>query len=177
MDQLEGAPQIGVEIAFHGVSSLHQSFFSDVESRARLGRNLAGLVTDPARLSVAFDSEAHLGTLQIDLGPQALRLPIQHQGDTIRLADIAPVTVALASYRSAIAARYDYRIQSFRIHLLSVRGLHSCLFSLTGGNPPDGRTLSPCVTLDGEEHCGEPGATGVRFTPEVASQVRACLDL
>ncbi len=172
-----GSPEIGVEIVFVGVAPLHQNFFGDPEARASLGRGLAGKVSNPAKLAIAFDSQEHLGTIQLELAPDGVYTPIGRQGDTLRLSDLAPITVPLASYRSALASRFDVRIESFRVRLFSVRGLHSCLFDITGEAPPDGRTLSPCVHVDGEQHCGRTGPDGVSFSPAVAKTVALCLDL
>jgi hypothetical protein len=172
-----GSPEIGVEINFVGIAPLHQGFFGDPKARSALGRSLAGQVSNPAKLAIAFDSQEHLGTIQLELAPDGIYTPITHQGDTIQLSDLAPITSPLASYRSSLASRFDVRIESFRVRLFSVRGLHSCLFDITGEAPPDGRTLSPCVHIDGEEHCGQPGPAGVTFSPEVARDVATCLDL
>ena len=160
-----------------GVAPLHRSFFSDPTAVDQLGRALAGRIADPARITVAFDSEQHLGTIQLQLEPNGVHVPIQHEGDTVRLSDLAPITVALAEYRSDLAARLDFRLESFRVRLLSVRGLTSCVFDITGQAPPDGRTLSPCVTIDADQRCGQPTDDGVRFEAPVARAVTTCLDL
>ena len=173
----EGGPQLGVEVGFVGVAPLHQGFFGDQDARAQLGRSLAGHVSDPAKLSIAYDSAEFIGTIQLDLPPDGIRTSISRDGATLGLAGLAPITVALASYRSDLAARFDIRIQNFRVRLFSVRGLTSCLFDVTGTSPPDGRTLSPCVHVNGIEHCGQPGPEGVTFQPDVARNVALCLDL
>lgn len=171
------APAIGVELSFDGVAPLHQGFFADAQALSLLGRSMHGHHADPVPVRVSFDSERHLGTIRLQIDPGALSTPIRRHGDTIRLADLAPVTTALAAYRSDLASRLDFRIQSFHIRLFSVRGRDSCTFELAGKPPPDGRTISPCVIVDSEEHCGQPGAEGVTFAPKVANKLAACLDI
>jgi len=95
----------------------------------------------------------------------------------VRLQDLAPITTALATYRSAVASRYDVRVESFHVGIESFRGAHSCIFTVTGTPPPDGRVLSPCVEIDSQQQCGEPSADGTRFSPDAAATIRTCLDL
>ena len=161
---------IGVEIVFVGVGHLHQTFFGDEQLRQRLGAELDGLVTDPARIRVGFDSEEHLGTITLELPPEGLRVQVERQGDALRLDQLAPLTVALANYRDALGARFD-------IELFSARGVTGCTLGITGGNPPDGRTVSPCVLINGQESCGRPTAEGTVFAPEIAAALAECLDL
>jgi hypothetical protein len=172
-----GSPQLGVEVSFVNVAPLHRGFFGEDDARAKLGRELAGKVSDPAKLAIAYDNEQFLGTIQLELVPDGIQQAVRRNGDTVTLGDLAPITVALANYRSDLAARFDYRIQSFRVRLFSVRGLRSCIFDITGLAPPDGRTISPCVIIDGIEHCGQPGAAGVSFEPDVARDIAVCLDI
>ncbi len=171
-----GAPYVRVQLLFDGVAPLHQSFFSDAEAVARLGRSLHGVHSDPVPLEISFDSANHIGFIRLRLDPGALQVPVHRSGDTLQLADLAPLTVPLASYRSELASRLDFRIQSFHIELLSVRGLSACTIELAG-EPPDGRSIAPCVTVGGQEHCGTPTDAGVTFTPEVATELASCLDL
>jgi hypothetical protein len=171
-----GSPAIGVELLFSGVAPLHQSFFSEPEAVGRLGRSLHGHHSDPMPLEISFDSENHLGIIRLRLDPGAALVPIHRAGDTLQLADLAPLTMPIASYRSDLASRLDFRIESFHIELVSVRGLSSCTFRLSG-QPPDGRNISPCVSVGGQEHCGITTAAGVSFQPKVADQLATCLDL
>jgi hypothetical protein len=171
-----GSPAIGVQLLFDGITPLYQSFFSDPQAVGRLGRSLYGRHSDPVPLEITFDSENHLGIIRLRLDPGALLVPIHREGDTLRLADLAPITAPIATYRSELASRLDLRIESFRIELVSVRGLGSCTLGLSG-HPPDGRSISPCVTVQGQEHCGSTGPTGTTFTPEVARALATCLDL
>jgi len=166
---------VGVEIAFVGVAPLHQGFFADADARAQLGRELAGRVADPARLVVAYDAVELRGAIQLDLHAGSLRTPVRRSESHLQLADLAPLTMALATYRSSLAARYDYRIQNFSVRLFAIDGTTSCQLGITGGNPPDGRTLSPCVHINGVERCGTPDGQGVSFNPEVARDLARCL--
>ncbi len=171
-----GSPAIRVELHFDGIAPLHQSFFSDAEAVARLGRSLHGRHSDPVPLEISFDSDNHIGVIRLRIDPGSLQVPIQRTGDTIRLSDLAPITVPIAAYRSELASRLDFRIQSFHIQLLSVRGLSACTIELAG-EPPDGRSFSPCVTVGGREHCGTATDAGFTFTPDVTAELARCLDL
>ena len=172
-----GSPELGVEVAFVGVAPLYQGFFGDAAARSRLGRALAGGVTDPAKLVIAYDSDTRIGTIQLELAPKGIRTELTRSGDTIQLSGLAPLTTALATYRSDLASRFDIRIQNFRVRLFTVRGLTSCVFDVTGEPPPDGRTVSPCVTINGIERCGQPSEAGVTFSHDAARDVATCLDL
>ncbi len=172
-----GSPAVDVELTFAGVAPLHRTFFSDTQATEQLGRSMHGYHADPAPIQVSFNSETHTGIIQLQIEPDAILVPVHAQADTIRLSDLAPITVALASYRSDLASRLDFRIESFRVRLFSVRGLTSCVIDIAGIAPPDGRALSPCVVVDGEEHCGQPGERGVVFSRGVAKKIATCLDL
>ncbi|NOY26199.1 MAG: hypothetical protein GXP62_10045 [Oligoflexia bacterium] len=166
-----------VVLVWQGISSLHKSFFSNSQATTALSLGLAGTVQGPANIYVRYDSVEFLGTIRLQLRPGTLRLVVRHDGDLIRLSDLAPVTRALAAYRSAVASHYDIRVESFRVGIESFRGPTSCIFGVAGTPPPDGSLLSPCVQVDGVEHCGRPEVGGIRFEPAVARAVRRCLDL
>lgn len=166
-----------VVLVWQGISSLYKSFFSDSQATSALSLGLAGSVQAPANIYVRYDSVEFLGSIRLQLRPDTLRLAVRHDGDLILLTDLAQVTRALAAYRSAVASHYDVRVESFRVGIESFRGPTSCVFGVAGVPPPDGSLLSPCVQVDGVEHCGRPEPGGVRFEPGVARAVRRCLDL
>lgn len=168
-----------VQIVFvwEGISALYQSFLSDVEVVTGLSAALTGEVRGPANVYVRYDSEHHRGSMRLQLRPDTLLKPPRRSGDTIALQDLAPLTTALASYRSGVASRKDYRLESFKVGLESFRGARSCIFHVAGTPPPDGHLVSPCVEINGQQKCGDPSPAGVTFPPDVAADVAACLDL
>jgi len=171
------AAPVQVVLVWEGIGNLHKGFFSDPVATTALSTDLAGTVQAPANIYVRYDSKAFVGSVRLQLRPDTLRLAVHSQDDLVDLQGLAPITQALASYRSDVAARFDVRIQSFSVGIESFRGATGCLFGVGGAPPPDGRLVSPCVEVNGQEHCGEPTLQGVRFPPEVARAVRTCLDL
>jgi len=175
---VETAPPVQVVLVWQGIGQLHKGFFSDSALVTRLSADLGGLVASPANIYVRYDSKVFVGSIRLQLRPDTLTLPVATTGDdVVRLQDLAPITTALATYRSAVAGRFDLRVESFAVGIESFRGPHGCVFGVVGQAPPDGRVVSPCVDVDGQQRCGEPGPDGVRFGPDVAKIVRSCLDL
>ncbi len=164
------------ELQWSGVGNLHKSFFADTAVIQQLSADLTGEVRSPAPIAVRYDSQAFTGQIHLLLDPGALPRPVGAQGDVIRLQDLAPLTTALARYRSAVAARFDLRVESFSVAIESVRSGRACTFRVAGPPPPDGRLVSPCVHINGADRCGEPTPEGVRFAADAAADVRACLD-
>ena len=164
------------ELQWTGVGNLHKSFFSDTAVVQQLSADLTGAVRSPAPIAVRYDSKAFTGQIHLLLDPGALSVPVSGSGDVIQLQDLVPLTTALARYRSAVAARFDLRVESFSVAIESVRPGRACTFRVAGPPPPDGRLVSPCVRINGADRCGEPTPDGVRFTADAAADVRACLD-
>ena len=160
-----------------GISHLHQSFFADPNIVTPLSAALTGEVRGPANVYVRYDSTNFRGSVRLQLRPDTLVRKPRRTGDALLLQDLAPITVALARYRSDVASQKDLRIESFQVGIESFRGPRACVFEVAGRPPPDGRLVSPCVSLNGQERCGTPGPEGVRFTPDVAADIAACLDL
>lgn len=173
----DDAEPIDVDLAFFRVRKLYQTFFSDQDATYQLGQDLAGKVRAPAQVRIAYDSETSHGKIMLVIPPDSLLLPVASGGDSLDLQALAPLTWALARYRDAISSRYDVRVSNFEIGIYSLRGPTSCTFHVTGGHPPDGTTISDCVELDGEEHCGKRGESGTRFSSRELSTIRTCLDL
>jgi hypothetical protein len=172
-----GAEPVQVVLVWEGISRLHQSFFSDTALTTQLSAELTGEVLSPANIYVRYNAEAFTGSIRLQLLPDSLERSVRRTGDTIVLQDLAPITTALAGYRSGVAGKKDFRIESFKIGVESVRGARGCIFGVAGSPPPDGRLVSPCVEVNGRLQCGEPGPDGVRFAPKVADDIAACLDL
>lgn len=175
--QVEAAEPVQVVLVWEGIGPLHKGFFSDAQATTGLSVGLAGTVRAPANVYVRYDSASFAGSVRLQLRPDTLRLPVRHQGDVVALGDLAPITRALAAYRSDVAGRYDVRVESFAVGIESFRGADGCVFGIAGAPPPDGSVVSPCVVVGGQQRCGQPEADGVRFPPEVARSIRSCLDL
>ncbi|HCH64660.1 MAG TPA: hypothetical protein DFR83_17770, partial [Deltaproteobacteria bacterium] len=122
-----------------------------------------------------WDQEAFAGTIRLRILPDTLVTPALGSGSQVPLQSLAPLTQALAAYRADVASRFDIRIASFDVALESFSGARHCVFPIAGKPPPDGRLLSPCVMLNGQERCGTPKPDGVAFAPDVAEDLRACL--
>lgn len=171
------ADPVQVVLVWDGISHLHQSFFADPEIVTSLSAGLTGEVHGPANVYVRYDSKKFTGSVRLQLRPDTLVRKPRRSGDSILLQDLAPITVALARYRSDVASRKDYRIESFKIGVESFRGPRACVFEVAGRPPPDGRLVSPCVEINGKQRCGTPGPEGVRFDSESAADIAMCLDL
>jgi hypothetical protein len=171
------AEPVQIVLVWQGISRLHQSFFSDVALTTALSVGLTGEVRSPANLYVRYDAENFRGSIRLQLQPNGLEHAVRRSGDTLMLQDLAPITTALAQYRSGVAATKDFRIESFAIGLESFRGPRGCIFSVAGAPPPDGRLVSPCVEVNGHVLCGEPSPKGAIFSRDAADDIAACLDL
>ena len=174
---LDDAEPVQVVLVWDGIGPLHKSFFSDQEAVTELATDLAGHLKPPADVHVRYDSQEMLGDIQLRLAPDALVSPVAATQERVNLQALVPITTALASYRSNVAARFDFRVESFRVGIESYRGHRICQLSLAGTPPPDGTLISPCVTINGQQHCGEAAAEGVTFSQEAAAHLRACLDV
>jgi len=157
------------------VGDLYQSFFSHAGPITDLSTGLAGHANGPVNVHIRWDQEQFLGTIRLRILPGTLVAPPLGSGELVPLQKLAPMTTALASYRADVAGRFDVRVASFKVALESFSGARHCIFNIAGKPPPDGRVVSPCVMLNGQERCGTPEAEGVRFAPDVADDLRACL--
>lgn len=167
------APEI--LLVWDNVSDLYQSFFSHREPVTRLSEDLTGYANGPVNVHVRWDQKNFVGTIRLRVLPGTLLEPQLGAGAEVPLQALAPLTTALATYRSDVASRFDVRVASFKVALESFSGARHCVFDVAGRPPPDGRVVSPCVQINGTEHCGTPGPTGVTFPPAVADDLRACL--
>ena len=171
------ADPVQVVLVWEGIGALHKGFFSDQESVTGLATDFAGHLKAPVDVTIRYESEEMIGSISLRLAPDALVGEIKTTGNEIPLQALTPITVALASYRSDVAARFDFRVESFAVGVESYRGHRICAFSLAGSPPPDGRLISPCVEINGQQHCGEVTAGGVTFSAEAVDHIRACLDV
>ena len=171
---IEGAALVPVEITWEGVGLLHQSYFSDREAMTGLSVALAPLLAGPVQLFIRYDNKTFQGQLRVRVPPGGFLRPPSESGRSIDLAALAPITTALASYRTSIASRFDVRVDGFAIGIELYRGPASCVVRVGGAPPPDGRVISPCVTVNGAELCGEPSASGVTFGEDAFKKVADC---
>lgn len=167
------APQ--VLLVWDNVGDLYQSFFSKTEPVTRLAEDLAGYANGPVNVRIRWDQENFLGTIRLRVLPGTLIDPALGSGKVVPLQELSPLTTALATYRADVAGRFDVRVASFKIAVESFSGARHCVFPVLGTPPPDGRIVSPCVLLNGQERCGHTVPDGVEFPLEVAEDLRACL--
>ena len=165
-----------VVLVWTGIGDLHKGFFTTQDIVTALTFALDGTVAPPANVHIRFDSRWHKGWIQLQLRPGTLKLKVGGEGDVIRLQDLSPIMQGLATYRSTVSARYDMRVESFHVGIESYRGPMRCVFGVGGLPPPDGKTVSNCVEINGQSHCGEQEPGGFRFTSEVAAKIRDCLN-
>lgn len=164
-----------ITFTWEGINTLYKSFFGDPALEVPLARALQGAIAGPPAVAVRYDPVAVRGFILLNVAPGTLLLPVHVEGDLVRVQDLAPLTMALDEYRQGLGGRYDLRLLNFRVGVELHSGTRTCLFSPAGDPPPDGRVVSPCVTVDGQPHCGAPSKEGVRFPPELSSTLRACL--
>ena len=165
-----------VVLVWEGISGLYKGFFSDRDAVTELAEGLGPWLESPVDVTIRYNAEDSVGDILVKLRPGQLRQPVSVDGDTIDLQGLAPVTVALAAYRSSIASRFDFRVESFRVSLESYRGARVCQLTLAGAPPPDGRLISPCVQINGQGICGQPTQEGVVFPSQSAADLAVCLD-
>lgn len=172
----DSAELVPVEITWKGVGDLYKTFFQDQAALTELSRRLAPHLAPPAQLTIRYDDENFVGGIRLTVPPDGWRTPIKTGKNTVDLQALAPVTVALATYQAAIASSYDLRVQSlFSAGIDLYRGARLCEISALG-EPPDGRTVSPCVRLNGAEVCGLPGDGGVVFADADWAKLSGCFD-
>ena len=173
-------PQVGsaaeVVLVWEGISPLHQSFFADPASVQQLSQDLGPWLTDTANVYVRFDSGRHIGRIELRLLPgQGVGLS-GGDGNRVELYKISPLMQALARYRSSVAARFDTRVQAFRVGIEAFRGSQHCRFGVAGKPPPDGTVLDLCVRVNGEVRCGDAFDGYVEYDPKTAETLRSCLN-
>ncbi|MFT5586498.1 MAG: hypothetical protein ACI9VR_004097 [Cognaticolwellia sp.] len=172
-ESAEGAELVPIEIVWDGIGALHKSYFSEQEGVTALSVALAPYIQGTVQLRVSFNQEEHLGKIRIQLPPGSLINLVP--ASPAQLQQLSPITAALAVYRDHVSNRFDLRVQSFRIGLDFFRGPVHCGIRAGGDPPPDGRLVSPCVLVNGEEKCGRPTAQGVVFQADARTQIARCL--
>jgi hypothetical protein len=131
---------VSLKLTWQGLSSLHQGYFADGEATRVLAEELGEVVGRRVlKVQVGWDSEAQLGSIRLALAGN--EVPGLFVGNTLQTAALVPMTQALASYRDAVAGRFDLRVLSFRI-LVGVG--KRCEVQVEGAYPPDGTQLSAC---------------------------------
>jgi hypothetical protein len=164
-----------VILIWEGIANLHKSFFLDEDAVAQLGRDLKPHIQGPANVVVSFDMKHHIGRIRLRLLPKTAIGLSFGQGDRVGIRGVSALLQALARYRSAVAARYDVRVEAFKISVDAYRGATHCRMGAAGAQPPDGRVVDACVEINGLAHCGRADTKGIRFEPAVAKTIRSCL--
>jgi len=160
---------------WEGIGVLHQSYFTDSTAVDNLELGLSAFSPGSELLIVRYSTEERIGELMLELTTGVLPANPNQVSNTIDLNGLVKVTKPLAAYRSEIAARFDYRIESFKIGVTFRNAGHVCSIGVSGPAPPDGSEVSPCVTVDGVRSCGDTSEQGFVFTPEVANTLRLCV--
>lgn len=173
-------PKVGaaaeVVLVWEGISPLHQSFFADPSSVRQLSQDLGPWITDTANVYVRFDSGRHIGRIELRLLPGQGTNLSGGEGRQVDLYRLSPVMQALARYRSSVAARFDTRVQAFKIGVEAFRGSQHCRFGTAGQPPPDGTVLDLCIQINGQARCGDAVPGGVEFDDETSGIIRDCLN-
>ncbi len=172
----EGTDPIQLELIWHGIGPLYKGFFTEQGPLTELSRRLAPHVVPPAQLHISWDQEQMLGGIRLEVPPGGFRAEPTVSDGVLAVAGLTPITVALAAYRDAISGRFDIRIQSFVVGLDRTKGPAQCRIGIAGTPPPDGADLDPCLTLNGQEHCGAEASGGLRFTGDALKVLGRCFD-
>ena len=173
-------PEVGsaaeVVLVWDGISPLHQSFFVDPASVRQLSQDLGPWITETANVYVRFDSARHIGRIELRLLPEQGTNLSGGEGRRVDLYRLSPVMQALAKYRSSVAAKFDTRVQAFKIGVEAFRGSQHCRFGAAGQPPPDGTVLDLCIQINGQTRCGDAVPGGVEYDVETAGIARECLN-
>jgi hypothetical protein len=174
--------ELQLYLEFTGLSALHQGFFQDAKMTAALSAGLAECLEGPVVLAVNYDTPTRVGFLELQVDRRQMGCEPTEGEDGLMLSAWAPIGQSLASYRDAVAGRYDLRMGSFRTLLRISRQADTCIFEMTGQYPPDGSTWSPCVRFDAEASaCVVERSVGVDTIPMTEEPVlrglEACLGL
>lgn len=164
-------------LAFTGVGALHRGFFSAEKPLAQLAAALAPCVRGEVVVRVTWQDDIRLGRITLEVPPDQLACAPQPTGAGLDLAPLEPVGRALAAYRDAIAAGFDFRVASFRGEVRLVRPGDDCLLRLGGQFPPDGTRWHPCVEVGSHVVCApDPGEGVARIEPPSGGEaLQSCL--
>ena len=173
-EPLPAGDPVELEITWDGIGRLYKSFFQDREAVTELATRLGPYVKAPAQVLIRYDSEDFVGDIRLRVPPDGLVAAPREQDGVVALSDLVPIMRALAVYRDSVAGRFDIRVQSFRIGIEGFRGPRHCLAVPAGQPPPDGRTISPCVAVNGRDVCGRPEGELTRFTAADLEEVAGC---
>ena len=165
---------VELEITWDGIGRLYRSFFQDREAVTELATRLGPYVKAPAQVVIRYDSENFVGDIRVRVPPGGLVAAPRETDGVVALSDLVPIMRALAVYRDTVAGRFDIRVRSFRIGIEGFRGPRHCLAVPAGQPPPDGRTVSPCVAVNGGDVCGRPEGELTRFTTADLQKVAGC---
>lgn len=174
-----GGDAVDIGLGFVGVSSLYQGYFSTEEWVAALGRDLGACFDGYVEISISYDNEHHIGRILVTTTSGELRCAPRPGAGGVETTGMQPIGRALAKYRDTVANARDLRVGSFRIGVRILHGTAMCDLYWGGQFPPDGTTMSPCITLQGHEVCGGRRHEGLTTLPwpegEAGRILRACV--
>ncbi len=172
----EGAEPIQIEIVWDGIGALYKSFFTKQQPLTDLSKRLSPHLVPPAQLYISWNQDEMLGGIRLVVPPEGFRTPPTVSEGLLAVGQLAPITVALATYRDELSGLFDIRIQSFVVGIDRTQGPAQCRIGITGTPPPDGARIDPCLQLNGRKVCGAEGPGGIRFTGKDLAVVRRCFD-
>lgn len=164
----------GAQLRFSGVGALHRKFFADPTLVADLPAAVAGCVAGPVVLSVRWSDAEMAGSVQVEVDGGALRCAARADGGVLDVTPLAPVLAAVAGWRDRVAAGRDLRVAAFRAGIVVRRGDGEVALWGAGRGDTAGRSVEPCLDLDGAPVCAMDGASGLRPSfaePAVASRL------
>ncbi len=104
------AELVAIEITWDGVGALYKAFFQDQKRITQLSKDLAPWLEEPVQLFIHYDSEDFLGQIVVRVPPDGLRIQPRFDPSSgslpegqVMLSDLAPITTALATYRSGLS--------------------------------------------------------------------------
>lgn len=172
-----GAGPVPVELQYVGVGDLHQRWFGETDIVTHLATALGPCVTDRAVVRMTWDEPTKTG--HIWLLVEGRQLTCRSTGtNPVDLTPFTPVSKALAAYRDEVAARFDFRVASFKVGIEVLQRTNLCRMQLGGQFPPDGSTFDACIDMGGEVRCLPDKKTGhVQFAyadPEHTAYLARC---
>ena len=173
-----GGEAPAVLLGWDHIGKLHQTFFRDAGATSRLASDLAPHLNGAPRVLISYDDPKVQGSVILELGAGSLKRSLPVTDLTVVLQDLAPLTMALSTYRDAIGMRYDLRIANFQVVLGMENAGITCRFSPVKTSPNNGGVVSPCIVLGGAPICGEPAeGAAVSFPEPTMKRLRLCLGI
>lgn len=161
------SPTLTAAVQFTGIGNQYRYSMGNEDRILKLYTESAPCLPEGSvTLSLNYDPKKFKGRAVFDVGAGQLRcLPIL-TADGVDARPLRPLLKSLAAYREALSNEEDVRLLSFGlgIHLRDDKG--GVTFWVPVYTDRLGDTVEACVTLDGEEVCGE-GFTSRRDEAEI----------